>query len=258
MTSKVLDVDVSGGVCRLVMNRPEALNALSVQLQAELVGALLAADADPAVAVVVLAGAGDRAFSAGVDVKELADQGDDGWRGPYAQPGRSVWQVLAEMTKPAIASVNGLAVGGGFELVLACDLVVAVRGVRVGLPEARLGLAASFASAQLPRRVPYGVACDMLFTGALRPVDELVQWGLVQRLVSRGELAVETARLAEAVAGNAPLSIRRMKATMSKGQSLPLMAAVTLGAGPDPYTSEDRHEGLRAFRDKRPPRWAGR
>lgn len=253
-----LRVEHANGVCRLTIDRPGARNAMTTAVQHGLVEALLAADADPAVAVVVLTGVGDVAFSAGVDLKELADQDDGAWRGPYAQPSRSVWQALADVGKPTVAAVNGLAVGGGFELVLACDLVVAVRGVRVGLPEAKLGLGASFGSAQLARRVPHGVAAEMLFTGELRPVDELVQWGLVQRLVDRGEFPAVIDELVASVAGNAPLSLRRMKATMVKGATLPLMAAVTLGAGPDPYTSDDRLEGVRAFRERRAPRWTGR
>ncbi|PHV66170.1 enoyl-CoA hydratase/isomerase family protein [Williamsia muralis] len=257
MDAELLTVD-RGHVRTFTLNRPKRLNALSTALQYELADRLIEADLDESVRVVVVTGSGDRAFCPGIDLKELRSAPSGVWRGPYAQPRKALWEVLFEVSKPTIAALNGLAVGGGFELALACDLVVGVSGVSVGLPEAKLGLAASFGSAQLSRRVPYGVACDILFTGRLRPLDELVQWGLVQKVVGRGQLEREVSELAATIAANAPLSVRRMKATMAKGADLPLMSAVRLGAGPDPYISKDRHEGVAAFLEKRSPRWTGK
>ncbi|WP_030176657.1 MULTISPECIES: enoyl-CoA hydratase-related protein [Actinomycetes] len=252
-----LVVSDRGHVRTFRLDRPQSLNALSFGLQRELAERLVEADATEMVRVIVLTGSGNRAFCPGIDLKEVGLPSAGSWKGPYAQPHKSLWEVVSEVSKPTIAALNGLAVGGGFELALACDLIVAVKGAIVGLPEAKIGLAASFGSAVLARRMPYAAACEILFTGKLRPIDELVQWGLVTKVVNADQLASEVEALADMIASNAPLSVRRMKATMTKGATLPLMAAVRLDSGPDPYTSSDRTEGVQAFLEKRAPNWVG-
>jgi enoyl-CoA hydratase len=255
--SDELLVEQAGTVRLLTLNRPDSMNALSMSLQASLVDALLDAGSDDDVSVIVLTATGDRAFCPGVDLKEIRSL-PGRWPGPYAGADRSVWEVLSTTYKPTIAALNGAAVGGGFELALACDLVIATVGIKVGMPEAKVGMAASFGTIVLSRRLPRGVASDLLFTGRLVSVEDLVPWGLIQRIVAPGQLREGALEYAESISRNAPLSLRRMKELMVKGQSLPLMTAVTLEVGPNPYLSEDRTEGIAAFLEKREPRWQSR
>src|SRR4051794_11406274 len=180
MTPELLVHDAAR-VRTLTLNRPERMNALSCSLQEALTDAVIDAGRDDSVSVLVVTGAGERAFCAGIDLKELS-QTSGPRRAPFEHRDRMVWEVLATVGKPTIAAVNGAAVGGGFELCLACDIIVAGAGVQVGLPEAKRGMGAVFASVVLPRKIPPGVAADLLYTGELVAVDELVQWGLVQQI----------------------------------------------------------------------------
>lgn len=242
----------------LTLDRPERRNALSSALQADLVEELLTAGSD-GTRVVVLAGNGP-AFCAGFDLKEIraADDRGEPFRPPMERPGRSLFEVVTECPVPVVAAITGAAVAGGFELALACDLRVAAPGVPMGLPEAKIGMGANFGSVVLPKRIPMGIALEMLYTGAYVDSDVLERWGLVNRLVPREQVLDTALALAATVAANAPVSVRRMKQTAVKGLELPLWQALRLDVGPNPYTSEDRKEGIAAQLDKRAPRWTGR
>jgi enoyl-CoA hydratase len=254
-----LTTETRGHVRVLTLDRPERRNALSTALQADLVEELLVCGADPDVRAVVLTGTGP-AFCAGFDLKEIreADQRGEPFRPPMNRPGRNLFEVLGETFVPVIAALNGHAVAGGFELALACDIRIAAPGIRMGLPEAQIGMGANYGSVVLPRRIPTGLALEMLFTGDAVPSQEMARWGLVNRVVPADDVLPEALRLAERIAANAPLSVRRMKETALKGLDLPLAAALRLDVGPNPYLSEDRREGIAARLEKRPPRWSGR
>jgi enoyl-CoA hydratase len=254
-----LTTETRGHVRVLTLDRPERRNALSTALQADLVEELLVCGADPDVRAVVLTGSGP-AFCAGFDLKEIreADRRGEPFRPPMNRPGRNLFEVLGETFVPVIAALNGHAVAGGFELALACDIRIAAPGIKLGLPEAQIGMGANYGSVVLPRRIPTGLALEMLFTGDAVPSEEMARWGLVNRVVPADDVLPEALRLAERIAANAPLSVRRMKETALKGLDLPLAAALRLDVGPNPYLSEDRREGIAARLEKRPPRWSGR
>ena len=155
-----------------------------------------------------------------------------------------------------IAAVHGVTFGGGFELALACDLRVAAPGITLGLPEAQIGMGANFGSVVLPKRVPMGVALEILLTGDYVTSEFAERWGLINRITD--DVLATALQLAERIAANAPISVRRMKETAVKGLELPLWQALRLDVGPNPYLSEDRAEGIAAYLEKRPPRWTGR
>lgn len=253
-------IETFGRVRKLTLNRPHRLNALSRSLYDALIDAFVDASADPEVWVVVVTGQGHRAFCAGADLKELRE-GDDAartFRGPMEQPRRLLFEVVAETYKPTIAAVNGSAVGGGFELALACDIRLAAEGSQFGLPEAKIGMGAIYGSVVLPRYIPLGIALEKMFTGDFLTTTEALHWGLVNRIVKQDALQEEAMQLAQRIAENAPITVRRMKEMAMKGLSLPLATALRLDVGPNPYTAEDRKEGIRAYLEKRKPQWKGR
>jgi enoyl-CoA hydratase len=258
-----LIVETRGHVRVLTLDRPERRNALSTALQGDLIEELLRcgeqASGPDGVRAVVLAGNGP-AFCAGFDLKEIreGDRRGERFRPPMNRPGRSLFEVVTETPVPVIAALAGAAVAGGFELALACDLRVAAPGISLGLPEATIGMGANFGSVVLPKRIPMGIALELLLTGEYVTSEEAQRWGLINRLVPAADVLPTALALAEKIAANAPISVRRMKETAVKGLELPLWQALRLDVGPNPYLSEDRREGIAAYLEKRPPTWTGR
>src|SRR5215216_4956511 len=190
-----LVVEQRGHVRVLTLDRPQRRNALSSALQDHLVEELLRSTED-GVRAIVLTGSGP-AFCAGFDLKEIRAQDERGehFRPPMNRPTRSLFEVVTETPVPVVAALNGAAVAGGFELALACDLRVAAPGIKLGLPEAQIGMGANFGSVVLPKRVPMGIAMEMLLTGDYVTSEVAERWGLINRITD--DVLAAALRLAE-------------------------------------------------------------
>ncbi|MFN8160534.1 MAG: enoyl-CoA hydratase-related protein [Solirubrobacterales bacterium] len=252
-----------GAVLELTIDRPKA-NAIDSATSKAMGDAFVEFRDDPDLRVAILTGAGERFFSAGWDLKAYVS-GDPGEPEDFGIGGLGGITELFDLDKPVIAAVNGYAAGGGFEMVLACDMVVAVPEARFSLPEARLGFVADSGGIfRLPRRIPRPLAMEMLLTGG--PIDGVTaeRWGLVNRLAERGELLGAARELAERVEAAAPLATRAVKATLAATEGLTVeqgFEAIRSGRVPAydrAVGSEDAEEGPRAFAEGRDPEWRGR
>ncbi len=252
----IVETEDRGPVRHVVLNRPEKRNAMNGELVQALGVALKAAANDPEVRCVVVRGEGAM-FSSGMDFSDLVglSQAPENLRA-FRHEILQTWNLCEEMAKPTVCAIHGGCIGGALELALACDLRVAARGIPLGLPEAKIGMGANFGSVVLPKRIPMGIAMEMLLTGEYVTSEDAERWGLVNRITD--DVLPVALQLAERIAANAPISVRRMKETAVKGLELPMWQALRLDVGPNPYLSEDRKEGIAAYLEKRPPRWTGR
>ncbi|HEX4805620.1 MAG TPA: crotonase/enoyl-CoA hydratase family protein [Conexibacter sp.] len=243
------------GVLLVTLNRPEQRNAVDRAVAEGVAAALDRLDADDALRVGVLTGAG-KGFCAGMDLKAFV-AGE-----PVSVEGRGFAGIVRQPPrKPLIAAVEGFAVAGGFEVALACDLIVAARGARFGIPEVKRGLvAAGGALLRLPRRIPYHLAMELALTGDPIDAERAYAVGLVSRLVEPGETVGAALELAAAIAANGPLALAASKRILVEAPSWPADRTWERQAEiSDPVrTSADAREGSLAFAEKRPPRWQGR
>jgi crotonobetainyl-CoA hydratase len=248
------------GVLTITLDRPKA-NAINVATSRALYAAFKQLQDDPNLRVAIITGTG-RFFSAGWDLA-AATEGEaiDADHGPGGFAGLTEYFSLS---KPVIAAVNGLAFGGGFELALAADLIVAADHVEFALPEVKLGLIPDSGGVlRLPRRLPRAIATELLLTGRRMSVQEAQRWGLVNQVVSADVLMATAHELAALIVQNAPLALAAVKEVLreTEGQSIAqayqTLRSGTISSYSAMLTSEDAHEGPRAFGEKRAPRWSG-
>ena len=250
----------SGGVLEITLDRPKA-NAIDAATSRELSRVFAAFRDDPDLRVAILTGAGDRFFSAGWDLNAAA-AGEE-FEADYGEGGFGGFGELRGLLKPVIAAVNGMAVGGGFEIVLAADLVVAADHARFWLPEASLGIVPDTASVRLPRMLPPVVANEVLYAGRRLDATEAQRWGLVNAVVAAADLMAEARALAARVVEAAPLSVAAIRQIRDVTGHLPLPQAFDvlrsgeLAAYEAMLASADAAEGPRAFTEGRAPRWQG-
>jgi crotonobetainyl-CoA hydratase len=252
---------VEDHVARVTLDRPERLNAVDAATEAELMRIWGAIEADREIRVVVLTGAGERAFCTGADMKGGSGaSGLEYWATP--RPGGFGGIALREtLDVPVIARVNGHALGGGMEMMLGCDIVVASDNASFGLPEPRVGrLALDGGIALLTRRIPHVHAMGMLLTGRRIDAAEALRFGLVNEVVAPDQLDAAVARWVADILACAPLSVRAIKQMVRAGETLSAREAqmLRLPALVEALRSSDQDEGVRAFREKRKPVWQGR
>ena len=256
----MIEVARDDAVAVVTVNRPDALNALDAPTLTELRDRLRETADDPEVRVVVLTGAGDRAFVAGADIKYMSGLGVDEAR-EWGRLGQEAGRLLETMPKPTIAAINGFALGGGCELALACDFRYASTGAKLGQPEVNLGIIPGWGGTQrLSRAVGIGLAKELILTGRMVDADEALRIGLVNAVFEPVELREKTMETARALAAKGPLALAAAKAALNR--ALAGDHAENLEREADDFgqlfSSDDAREGMTAFAEKREPSFKGR
>lgn len=257
LCNSYVSVSVDGAVGVLALNRPDVLNALNRELMQELVAELERMDRDDAVKVLVITG-NDQAFAAGADIREMADESAVSL---LLKRQFDVWDRIGGIAKPIIAAVSGYVLGGGCELMMNCDLVVASDTARFGQPEIRIGVMPGAGGTQrLTRAVGQRKAMELLLTGDTMPAEEALRCGLINKVAPVELYLDEAIKLARRIANQPPLAVRLIKQAIRKAQDLPLAEGLDYERQCFHllFASEDQKEGMLAFQEKRSPQFRGR
>ena len=258
MTDQYILVEREGPVAVVTLNRPEKLNALSSALMSELADKLEELDGDQAVRCIVLTGAGDKAFAAGADISEMSGKGAIDMASPT---GTEAWDRIRRLHTPLIAAVGGFALGGGNELAMRCDLIIAGENARFGQPEILLGVMPGAGGTQLlALAIGKCRALELCFTGRQATAQEMYDWGLINRVVPQGQHLDQAKQLAQEVAQRAPIAMRFIKEAARTAFEMPLdeSLAYTSRLFDLLFASADQKEGMRAFLAKQQPTFQGR
>ena len=258
---EALTIVKDGGIWEVTLNRPKA-NAIDLATSRQMGELFMNFRDDPEARVAILRAEGDKFFCAGWDLKAAA--GGDAVDGDYGIGGFGGLQELGNMNKPVICAVNGICCGGGFELALSCDLILAAETASFALPEIRSGTVADAASIKLPKRIPYHVAMDLLLTGRWMDAGEAQKWGIVKDIVADADLREAAWDLARLLESGPPLVYAAIKEVVREAEDMKAQDALNkvskrqLATVDRLYSSEDQLEGARSFAEKRDPVWKGR
>lgn len=255
-----LKVERSGQIATVSLDRPQALNAISGALATELAEACGTLAGDKDVWVVVLRAEGEKAFCVGADLKERASFSTDDYFANRTQM-RAMFEAVRSLPQPSIASVFGFALGGGFELALSCDVIVAAEATKMGLPEMRVGLLPAGGGTQLlARRTGLAMAKEIIYTARRLDASEALQLGIVSRVVARDDLDQQTQALALEICKASPVAARAAKRALdaSLGSAIDEGIEFENDMWREVITSDDRAEGIAAFNEKRDPKWSNR
>lgn len=261
MTDNPIKTHTVGKVLEITLDRPKA-NAIDLATSRIMGQTFADFRDDPDLRVAIITGAGEKFFCPGWDLKAAAD--GDAVDGDYGIGGFGGLQELPDMNKPVIAAINGIACGGGLELALSCDLILAAEHATFALPEIRSGTVADAASIKLPKRIPYHVAMDMLLTGRWLDAAEAHKWGFVNHIHPADQLLKKAHELAANLADGPPLVFAAIKEVVREAENMKFQDAMDMITGSNfptvekLYTSDDQLEGARAFAEKRDPIWRGK
>jgi enoyl-CoA hydratase len=252
--------DVKDQIAWLTLNRPQVLNALNRKTLDELDDCLKAVRSDNAIRVLIVTGAGEKAFIAGADINELSQHTPVSGQ-EFTVHGQEIIHRFETLGKPSIAAINGFALGGGCELALACTMRIASRNAKLGQPEVKLGIIPGLGGSQrLPRLCGKGVAHELILTGEMITAEEALRIGLVNRVVEPADLLATAETIAKKIIANAPLAVQYAMEAVERGMEMPQEEGLYLEATLFGLccTTHDMHEGTRAFLEKRPAKFEGR